>query len=72
MFPYIANYSCINCDANCTDCFGSSNSECYSCRVGIFYDTLTTSCSSECREGYYGSYTTGQCELCISPCYTCL
>jgi hypothetical protein len=63
---YQNDYTCYDCDAACTSCFGPNANQCNSCRIGGAFNGF---CVDPCPDTYYQS--SGYCFNCNLPCFTC-
>ena len=62
---------CKKCQSLCLTCKGPTEKDCLSCSGIKFLDPVTSTCSYECPEGFYGDLTTTQCKPCSSGCLKC-
>ena len=58
-----------SCDPKCTECFGSTSSECYSCQSPNYLSGST--CSASCISGYGPVTGSNICIQCDSKCTVC-
>ncbi|KAM6980168.1 proprotein convertase subtilisin/kexin type 6 [Aplochiton taeniatus] len=63
---------CRRCHAGCERCTGNSAMECLSCRRGLYFDTLNSTCSDACPAGYFTDEIQRQCLQCHENCLKCL
>ena len=61
------------CYAYCASCSGPNPTDCLSCVVGLFLQTIPgpSTCSSLCPDGFYADATTSTCQVCNSQCMKC-
>uniref|UniRef100_A0A8D3CBS1 P/Homo B domain-containing protein n=1 Tax=Scophthalmus maximus TaxID=52904 RepID=A0A8D3CBS1_SCOMX len=71
---------CRRCYKGCERCVGQSAGQCLSCRRGLYFDTLNSSCIDTCPTGYFADWSESKtchtrtlmtCSLCHSSCRTC-
>lgn len=63
---------CRACDTACLTCFGSSSSECNSCKPNYFRQSPTsTTCKTTCPSGYFKNFTEMVCIPCNPACSVC-
>ncbi|XP_046898451.1 proprotein convertase subtilisin/kexin type 6 [Hypomesus transpacificus] len=63
---------CRRCHKGCERCVGRSPTECQSCRRGLYFNPLNSSCSETCPLGYFADEIQRQCLKCHENCVKCL
>jgi proprotein convertase subtilisin/kexin type 5 len=75
-FGSLSNFQCTNCASECATCFGSLNTQCYSCQnynsTNYYLVFGTDYCNTNCPDGQYQNATDFTCRLCSSGCLTCV
>jgi proprotein convertase subtilisin/kexin type 5 len=62
--------TCGDCHPNCSQCYGPSNTQCFSCNSNYeMYDG--NSCYARCPDGFYATVNEGNCLSCHSSCGKC-
>lgn len=65
-------HRCRRCHKNCERCLGRAETECVSCKRGLYMNPLSSSCVHTCPEGYYGHDQQQQCLKCHDRCNSCV
>uniref|UniRef100_A0A8C7QU47 P/Homo B domain-containing protein n=1 Tax=Oncorhynchus mykiss TaxID=8022 RepID=A0A8C7QU47_ONCMY len=63
---------CRRCHKGCERCVGRTPTECRSCRRGLYFNPLNTTCSETCPAGYFADDTQRKCLRCHENCMKCL
>ncbi|XP_069581847.1 proprotein convertase subtilisin/kexin type 6 isoform X1 [Brachyistius frenatus] len=63
---------CRRCSTGCERCVGRSAGECLSCRTGLYFNTLNSSCSDTCPPGDFTDDSRRRCVKCQHTCRSCL
>uniref|UniRef100_A0A8K9WYN5 Proprotein convertase subtilisin/kexin type 6 n=1 Tax=Oncorhynchus mykiss TaxID=8022 RepID=A0A8K9WYN5_ONCMY len=62
---------CRRCHKGCERCVGRTPTECRSCRRGLYFNPLNTTCSETCPAGYFAD-DSKKCLRCHENCMKCL
>ena len=65
------NNVCVQCHASCSQCTGSSNTQCTACKSGYFLQPSSTTCLDSCPDGSYKDTTNHICPPCDTSCSKC-
>ena len=66
------NRVCAQCNAACSQCTGSGNTQCQACNSGYFLQPSSTTCLDSCPStGYFKNSTHHMCDPCDESCLTC-
>ncbi|XP_072237135.1 proprotein convertase subtilisin/kexin type 6 isoform X1 [Leuresthes tenuis] len=68
----IASRRCRRCYKGCERCVGQSAGDCLSCRRGLYFNMLNSSCTDTCPPGFFADENERQCMKCHDSCVTCL
>ncbi|EAR90503.3 zinc finger lsd1 subclass family protein (macronuclear) [Tetrahymena thermophila SB210] len=68
-YPDSVSISCQSCDPSCLTCDGPTDSNCKSCKQGLFLQN--NQCKSKCDDSNYVVPQTNICQKCDSTCLTC-
>lgn len=68
----VASHRCRRCHKSCERCLGQRETDCVSCRRGLYMNTLNSSCVHNCPQSYYSEENQQQCEKCHDRCRSCL
>uniref|UniRef100_A0A8C6UGX8 SPC3 n=1 Tax=Neogobius melanostomus TaxID=47308 RepID=A0A8C6UGX8_9GOBI len=71
-FEDVGAHRCRRCHKNCERCLGRTQTECVSCRRGLYKSPLSSSCVHACPEGFYGHESEYTCLKCHDRCSGCL
>lgn len=63
---------CRRCYKGCERCVGRTPTECRSCRRGLYFNPLNTTCSETCPAGYFADDIQRKCLRCHENCMKCL
>ncbi|XP_031668223.1 proprotein convertase subtilisin/kexin type 6 isoform X2 [Oncorhynchus kisutch] len=63
---------CRRCHKGCERCVGRTPTECRSCRRGLYFNPLNTTCSETCPAGYFADDIQRKCLRCHENCMKCL
>ena len=64
--------ACVPCNPKCARCWGTSNTQCFSCQKDYFLrNSSCTELMADCTPGFFLS-SNNTCELCNSNCSACL
>ncbi|KAK0087632.1 hypothetical protein PV325_000511 [Microctonus aethiopoides] len=64
------DYNCGQCHPTCETCNGTAETQCISCKSGLF--SLNGTCRNSCPDGYSGDKKRRECVACPGGCATCV
>ena len=70
-YPDDSTFSCKPCHSYCSQCTGSSNTQCSACKISYFLQPSSTTCLDSCPTGYFPDTTNNACSQCHTICSQC-
>ncbi|EAR88128.2 zinc finger lsd1 subclass family protein (macronuclear) [Tetrahymena thermophila SB210] len=70
-FADLSSNTCKQCDPSCKTCNGSLSTNCESCTLPLYYNSINKKCVANCDQNQYKDSTTVQCLDCDSSCQSC-
>uniref|UniRef100_A0A3Q3LW89 Proprotein convertase subtilisin/kexin type 6 n=1 Tax=Mastacembelus armatus TaxID=205130 RepID=A0A3Q3LW89_9TELE len=67
-----ASRRCRRCYKGCERCVGLSVGDCLSCRRGLYFNPVNSSCTDTCPSGYFADKNQKRCVKCHDTCMRCL
>ncbi|KAL4493949.1 hypothetical protein ABPG72_021966 [Tetrahymena utriculariae] len=70
-FADLSTNTCKQCDQSCKTCSGNLSTNCLSCSLPFYYNSITQKCDLDCDQNQYKDIKIAQCLGCDSSCQTC-